>query len=74
LDPRAPADRQAITLRADARGLPPGERLTWFVDGAPLATVPAPFTTRWTPTLGAHTLALGRQRPERELRVQVHAP
>lgn len=56
LDPRDPAEQQAIPLRAAA---PPGAReAEWRVDGASLGTLGPPFTGRWVPSPGDHRLSL----------------
>lgn len=71
LDPHGPPEARQITLRAQA---PDGD-LTWFIDGAPLARVPAPWTRRWSPSPGAHRVGVGRgDRPEHEVEVFVHTP
>lgn len=56
LDPRSPAQDQAIPLRAAA---PAGSlQATWRVDGEIFSTLPAPFHARWVPTPGQHRVTL----------------
>jgi penicillin-binding protein 1C len=55
LVPGLPADAQEIPL--SARGAP-GARLSWFVDGTFLGTVPAEQRLWWTPAPGRHSLVV----------------
>jgi penicillin-binding protein 1C len=56
LDPRDPAEQQALPLRA---AVPVGTRsVRWLVDGQGLVEVPAPFAARWVPSQGQHIIEL----------------
>ncbi len=56
LDPRDPAEHQAIPLRAAA---PAGAReAEWLLDGVSLGVTGPPFQLRWVPTPGDHRLGL----------------
>jgi membrane carboxypeptidase/penicillin-binding protein PbpC len=56
LDPRDPAEQQALPLRA---AVPVGTRsVRWLVDGQTLVEVPAPFAARWVPSRGQHVIEL----------------
>jgi len=56
LDPRDPAENQAIPLRAAA---PAGARSAeWRVDGQTVATLGPPFSARWVPSPGDHRVSL----------------
>jgi penicillin-binding protein 1C len=54
LDHERPASDQAIPLRADASGV----HAVWTVDGAVIAEVDPPFSSRWEPTPGDHVVHL----------------
>lgn len=56
VDPRDPAEHQAISLRAAAPAST--STATWRVDGAEIATLGPPFTARWVPTPGDHHIDL----------------
>ena len=76
LDPRDPAEHQAVPLRAAA---PKGsQRAVWTVDGEPLVSSAAPpFEARWVPAPGLHTVGLmvdGRASPEVRVWVGGGAP
>ena len=57
IDPRSPAEHQAVPLRANV-GAGTTE-VTWSMDGAEIARVGAPYSTRWIPVPGEHTIGLG---------------
>ncbi|PKN57145.1 MAG: penicillin-binding protein 1C [Deltaproteobacteria bacterium HGW-Deltaproteobacteria-14] len=59
---------QLVRLRATGDG---GGPLTFFVDGAPVATVGSPFATSWALAVGEHDIAVGRGRPEDGVRITV---
>ncbi len=68
LVPGMAADRQEVALRADGSG-----RLSWFVDGALLARVPAEEAAWWRPRPGRHEILVldgGGRSDRRELRVR----
>jgi penicillin-binding protein 1C len=49
-----PAEQQRIPLSASARTA----RISWFVDGAHLGTLPASERLHWTPTPGRHEIVV----------------
>jgi membrane carboxypeptidase/penicillin-binding protein PbpC len=49
-----PAEQQRIPLSASARTA----RISWFVDGAHLGTLPAGERLHWTPTPGRHEIVV----------------
>jgi len=52
-DPETPAAEATVALKAVVS--PAAREIVWWVDGAPFATVPWPYTARWQVTPGAHT-------------------
>ena len=54
LIPGMPTKAQAVPLQASSRS----GQLTWFVDGALVATVPATERVFWTPSTGKHELVV----------------
>ena len=54
LIPGMPAHQQAVPLAASTRG----GSLTWFVDGALIATGPASQRQFWIPTIGRHSVVV----------------
>jgi penicillin-binding protein 1C len=54
LIPGLPTKAQAVPLQASSRSA----QLTWFVDGALVATVPASERVFWTPSAGKHELVV----------------
>ena len=56
LMPDVPVDRQEIPLQAESAD--PGARLSWFVDGAFLGSVPADQRLWWRPEAGEHTVVV----------------
>jgi penicillin-binding protein 1C len=52
-DPETPAADATVALKAVVS--PAAREIVWWVDGAPFATVPWPYTARWQVTPGAHT-------------------
>ncbi|MCA9514158.1 MAG: penicillin-binding protein 1C [Myxococcales bacterium] len=61
IDPTRPRERQVLTLRAASAD---GRPVTFFVDGAPVATVSAPYRAEWPLEAGRHEVAVGRDAPE----------
>jgi len=59
---------QRVRLHAVADG---GAPVTFYVDGAPVATVGPPFATSWALAPGDHEVAVGRGRPEDGVRISV---
>jgi penicillin-binding protein 1C len=57
IDPRSPAEHQAVPLRANVGAGTP--EVTWSMDGAEIARVRAPYSARWIPVPGEHTIGLG---------------
>jgi penicillin-binding protein 1C len=56
IDPRTPAEHQAITLRANVEA--GTTEVTWSMDGEEIARVGAPYSVRWVPKPGEHTIGL----------------
>ena len=54
LIPGMPTKAQAVPLSASSRAA----QLTWFVDGALIATAPASERVYWTPSPGKHELVV----------------
>jgi penicillin-binding protein 1C len=52
-DPETPAAEATVALKAVVS--PAAREIVWWVDGAPFATVPWPYTARWQVMPGAHT-------------------
>jgi len=52
--PGMPANRQRVALAASTRAA----RLSWFVDGALVATAPASDRVAWIPVAGVHTIVV----------------
>jgi penicillin-binding protein 1C len=52
-DPETPAAEATLALKAVVS--PAAREVVWWVDGAPFATVPYPYTVRWIVTPGEHT-------------------
>ncbi len=71
IDADAPKAHQKITLRAQWPGAAPSQSLTWFINGQPLRTVQAPYTTAWTPEPGHHTIGVGQDAPEAQIHITV---
>ena len=57
IDPRSSAEHQAVPLRANVGAGTP--EVTWSMDGSEIARVSAPYTARWIPVPGEHTIGLG---------------
>jgi penicillin-binding protein 1C len=52
-DPETPIAEATVALKAVVS--PSAREVVWWVDGAPFATVPWPYSVRWKITPGAHT-------------------
>jgi penicillin-binding protein 1C len=52
-DPEAPAGMDTLLLQASVD--PPVPEVVWYVDGEPVAVVPAPYVLRWPVQAGEHT-------------------
>ncbi len=57
IDPRSSAEHQAVPLRANVGAGTP--EVTWSMDGTEIARVRAPYSARWVPVPGEHTIGLG---------------
>jgi hypothetical protein len=53
-DPETPAAEATVALKAVVS--PATREIVWWVDDAPFATVPWPYTVRWKVTPGLHTI------------------
>jgi penicillin-binding protein 1C len=65
LIPGVPAERQAIPLSATTRAA----HLSWFVDGALIATAPANERVFWTPSIGLHEVVVSDDAGRKSRRV-----
>jgi penicillin-binding protein 1C len=54
-DPETPAQNATLALKAVVS--PAAREIVWWVDGAPFATAPYPYSVRWKVTPGEHTFA-----------------
>lgn len=54
-DPETPAQNATLALRAVVS--PAAREIVWWVDGAPFAVAPYPYSVRWRVTPGEHTFA-----------------
>jgi hypothetical protein len=68
VDPARPRAAQAVSLRARVRG---ATRVTFEVDGEPVASASAPFEASWVPTAGAHRITARVAGAESSARVEV---
>jgi len=68
LDPARPRAAQAVSLRARVRG---ATRVTFEIDGEPVAVSGAPFEATWVPTAGPHRITARVTGAESSARVEV---
>lgn len=68
LDPARPRAAQAVSLRARVRG---ASRVTFEVDGTPIAAASAPFEASWVPTAGTHRITARVGAAASSVRVEV---